>query len=159
MELGQGDVLGVKGVGPPEQGGGLPCHVLKYAVPQQPDPQPAHVVELSLGILPGHLTAAYRLVEKRQHLRAQKRRSQELMFAADHRLIAGQANGGVRTDHVPGHEGSVPLHRCATRARPSCHYFCGSLRRSRRATMITVAPTSRATMLGITSAGIPAAAP
>ena len=33
MELGQGHVLGVKGVWPPEQAGGLPCDVLKDAVP------------------------------------------------------------------------------------------------------------------------------
>src|SRR5215831_520064 len=68
VELGQGDVLGVKGVRPPEQAGGLPCDVLKDAVSEQPDPEPAHVVELSLGIPPGHLTAAYCLIEKRQQL-------------------------------------------------------------------------------------------
>jgi hypothetical protein len=68
VELGQGDVLGVKGMGPPEQDGDLPGDVLKDAVPEQPDPQRAHVVELSLGILPGHLAAAGCLVGKRQHL-------------------------------------------------------------------------------------------
>jgi hypothetical protein len=52
VELGQGDVLGVKGVRPPEQDGGLPHDVLKDAVSEQPDPESAHVVELSLGILP-----------------------------------------------------------------------------------------------------------
>ncbi len=41
VELGQCHVLGVKGVRPPEQDGGLPCDVLKDAVPEQPDPQPA----------------------------------------------------------------------------------------------------------------------
>jgi len=55
MELGQGDVPGVKGVRPPQQDGGLPCDVLKDAVPQQPNPQPAHVIELPLGILPSAL--------------------------------------------------------------------------------------------------------
>ena len=34
VELGQCDVLGVKGVGPPEQDGRLPCEVLKDAVPK-----------------------------------------------------------------------------------------------------------------------------
>ena len=38
MKLGQGDVLGVKGVRPPEQAGGLPCDVLKDAVSEQPHP-------------------------------------------------------------------------------------------------------------------------
>src|SRR5215467_15717402 len=57
MELGQGHVLGVECVRPPEQDSGLPCDVLEDTIPQQPDPQPAHVVELSLGILPRHLTA------------------------------------------------------------------------------------------------------
>ncbi len=52
MKLGQSHVLGVKGVRPPEQASGLPCDVLKHAVAEQPDPQPAHVVKLSLGILP-----------------------------------------------------------------------------------------------------------
>ena len=103
VQLGQGDVLGVKGVRPPEQAGGFPCDVLEDAVPQQPDPQPAHVVELSLRILPGHLAAAYCLVEKRQHLGAQQRRGQELMVAANHGLIVSQANGDVRADHVPAH--------------------------------------------------------
>jgi hypothetical protein len=116
VKLGQGDVLGVKGVRPPEQDCRLPCDVLKDAIPEQPDPEPAHVVELSLGILPGHLAAAYCLVEKRQHLRAKKRRGQDLMFAADHGLVAGQANGDVWADHVPGHGRSVLLRCCATRA-------------------------------------------
>jgi hypothetical protein len=65
-------VLGVKGISPPEQDGGLPCDVLKDAVPEQPDPQPAHVLELTLGILPRHLAATHCLVQKREHLRPQK---------------------------------------------------------------------------------------
>ena len=109
MELSQCDVLGGKGIRPPEQDGGLPCDVLKDAVPEQPDPQPAHVLELPLGILPGHLTAAHCLVQKRQHLRPQQHRSQDLMPAADHGFIVSQANGDVRTDHVPGHGRSVPF--------------------------------------------------
>jgi len=76
---------------------------LKDEVFLQPDPQPVHVVELSLSILPRQLTAAHCLVEKRQHLRAQQHRSQDLMFAADHGLVLSQANGDVGTDHVPGH--------------------------------------------------------
>jgi hypothetical protein len=87
VELGQGDVLGVEGVGPPEQDGGLPGDVLKDAVPEQPDPQPAHVLKLPLGILPGHLTAAHGLVQKRQYLGAQQGRGQDLMPAADHGLV------------------------------------------------------------------------
>jgi hypothetical protein len=86
-ELGQCDVPGVEGAGPAEQDGGLPCDVLQDAVPEQPDPQLAHVLKLPLGILPGHLTAAHGLVQKRQHLRAQQRRSQDLMSAADHGLV------------------------------------------------------------------------
>jgi hypothetical protein len=113
VELGQCDVLGVEGIGPPEHDRGFPCDVLKDAVPEQPDPQPAHVFKLPLGILPGHLTAAYCLVEKRQHLGAQKRRSQELMVAADHSLFTSQADRDVRADHVPRHETSVPLPRHA----------------------------------------------
>jgi hypothetical protein len=31
VELGQGHVLGVKGVGPPEQDGGLPCDVRPWS--------------------------------------------------------------------------------------------------------------------------------
>src|SRR5215470_9587598 len=111
----------VKGVGPPEQAGGLPCDILKDAVSEQPDPEPAHIVELSLGIPPGHLTAAYCLIEKRQQLRAKKRRSHDLMVAADHGLVVSQANGDVRTDHVPGHGRSVPLNCRATRA-PATEY-------------------------------------
>ena len=38
VELGQGDVLGVEGVGPPEQDGGFPCDALKDAVAEQPEP-------------------------------------------------------------------------------------------------------------------------
>ena len=75
VELGQGDVLGVKDVRPAEQPGGLPRDLLQDAVPQQPDPQPAHVVELPLGILPGHLAAACCLVRKRQQLRTQQCRA------------------------------------------------------------------------------------
>jgi hypothetical protein len=63
VELGQCHVLGVKGTGPPGQAGGLPCDVLQDAVPEQPDPQPAHVLELPLGLLPGispRRTAWYR---------------------------------------------------------------------------------------------------
>jgi hypothetical protein len=43
-----------------------------------------------------------------KHLGAKKRRSQDLMFAANHGLVASQANGDIRTDHVPGHGRSVP---------------------------------------------------
>jgi len=71
VKLGQCHVLGVKGVRPPEQDGCLPCDLLEDAVPEQPDPQPAHVLELSLGIPPGHLTTAYCLVQNRQDLGAQ----------------------------------------------------------------------------------------
>ena len=81
----------------------------RNAVPEQPDPQPAHVLKLPLGFLPGHLTAAHCLVQKREHLGAQQRRSQDLMSAADHGLVLSQADGDVRTDHVPGHGRSVPL--------------------------------------------------
>ncbi len=38
LELGQGDVLGVKRVRPPELVGDLPCDFLKLAVLEQPDP-------------------------------------------------------------------------------------------------------------------------
>jgi hypothetical protein len=31
------------------------------------------------------------------------------MSAADHGLVVGQANGGIRADHVPGDGRSVPL--------------------------------------------------
>lgn len=89
VELGQGDVLGVKGVGLPEEAGGLPRN-------QRPDPQPANVVELSLGIPPGHLTAASCLVEQRQHLGAKERRSQDLVVAADYGLVVSQPNDDVR---------------------------------------------------------------
>ena len=51
VELGQCDVLGVEGTGPPEQDSGLPGDVLQDAVPEQPDPQPAHVLQLPLGAL------------------------------------------------------------------------------------------------------------
>jgi hypothetical protein len=37
VQLGQGDVLGVKGVRPAEQDGGLPRDALQDAVAQQPD--------------------------------------------------------------------------------------------------------------------------
>ena len=58
LELGQSDVLGVIGVGPPELVGDLPSHVLKDTVSEQSNPQPAHVVEPSLGILPRGLGLA-----------------------------------------------------------------------------------------------------
>jgi hypothetical protein len=51
LELGQSDVLGVIGVGPPEVVGDLPSDVLEDAVSERSDPQRAHVVEPSLGIL------------------------------------------------------------------------------------------------------------
>lgn len=38
-QLGQGGVLGVEGVRPPEQAGGLPGDALQDAVAQQPDPR------------------------------------------------------------------------------------------------------------------------
>jgi len=58
LELGQGDVLGGKGVRPSEQASGLPCDVLKDEIFDQPDRQPVHVAKLPLGILPSQLTAA-----------------------------------------------------------------------------------------------------
>src|SRR5437016_1798127 len=61
---GQGDVLGVKGVRPAEQAGGLPCDILEDAVSEQPHPQPSHIFELPLGLLPGHLTAADCLIQE-----------------------------------------------------------------------------------------------
>ena len=87
LELGQSDVLGVKRVGPAELIGDLPCDDLKLVVFEQPDPHPAHVAEASLGILLGHLTAVYCLVEERQHLRAKKRRSQHVMPVGNHGLV------------------------------------------------------------------------
>jgi hypothetical protein len=38
------------------------------------------------------------------------------MAAADYGLVVSQANGDVRTDHIPGHGRSVPLGRCPTGA-------------------------------------------
>jgi hypothetical protein len=61
---------------------------------------------------------AYCLVEKRQHLRAKKRRSQDLMFVANHDLVVSESNGYVRTDHVPSHGGSVPLSCCPRERLP-----------------------------------------
>jgi hypothetical protein len=103
LQLGQGDVLGIQRVRPSELVGDIPRYALQHPVSEQPDPQPAHVVELPLGILLGHLTAADRLVEKRQQLRAQQRRSQDPMLVTDRGLVLSQVNGDVRTDHVPGH--------------------------------------------------------
>jgi hypothetical protein len=54
----------------------------------QPDPHPARVEEASLGILLGHFTAVYCLVEERQHLRAKKRRGQHVMPVGNHGLVA-----------------------------------------------------------------------
>jgi hypothetical protein len=45
------------------------------------------VEEASLGVLLGHLTAVYRLVEERQHLRAKKRRGQHMMPVENHGLV------------------------------------------------------------------------
>ena len=87
LELGQGDVLGVERVRPPELVGDLPCDDLKLVVFEQPDPHPAHVVEAPPGILLGHLTAVYCLVEQRQHLGAKKRRSQHMMSVGIHGLV------------------------------------------------------------------------
>src|SRR5260370_23526098 len=126
-------------VGPPEVVGDLPSDVLKNAVSEQSDPQPAHVVEPSLGILLGHFTVVYCLVEQRQHLRAKKRRSQDLVFVPNRYLVVSQANGHVRADHVLGHGRSAPRsaespllsqptrsrnsrERCITRAAASGSY-------------------------------------
>jgi hypothetical protein len=68
VRLGQCDVLGVKGVRPPEQDGGFPRDLLEDAVPQQPDSQSVHVAEVLLSIPRGHFAAACCLVEKRRHL-------------------------------------------------------------------------------------------
>jgi hypothetical protein len=68
LKLGQGDVLGVKRVGPAELAGDLPGDVLEDTVPEQPDPQPAQVAELPVSVRLGHLTAMYCLAEERQHL-------------------------------------------------------------------------------------------
>ena len=51
-------------------------------------PHPLHIEEASIGILLGHLTAVYRLVEERQHLRAKKRRGQHMMPVGNHGLVA-----------------------------------------------------------------------
>ena len=64
LELGQSDVLSVKRVRPPELVGDLPCGVLKEVVFVHPDPHPLRVEEASLGILLGHLTTVYCLVEE-----------------------------------------------------------------------------------------------
>jgi CPA1 family monovalent cation:H+ antiporter len=113
LELGQRDVLGVKRVGPSELVGDLPRDVLQDTISEQPNPQAAHVVELTIRVLLGHLTMAYCSEEQRQHLRASKCRSQELVLVGDHDLVLGHAKGHVRTDHVLGHSGPPPLH-CGT---------------------------------------------
>jgi hypothetical protein len=64
LEPGQSDVLGVKRVGPPELAGDILGRVLKEVVFVQPDPHPARVEQASPGILLGHLTAAYCLIEE-----------------------------------------------------------------------------------------------
>jgi len=94
--------------GHPSSPAGLPGDVVQDEVVEQPDRQPVHVAELPFGIPPGQLATAHRLVEKRQHLRAKQRRSQELMFAADRGLVVSQPNGDIRADHIPGHGRSVP---------------------------------------------------
>jgi hypothetical protein len=58
LELGQGDLSGVRGVRPPEGVGDLSCEVLKDPVSEQSNPQPPHVVERALGVLHSHLSAA-----------------------------------------------------------------------------------------------------
>jgi hypothetical protein len=57
--------------GQPSRTAAFQATFLQDAVPEQPDPQPAHVLELALGFRPGHLAAAHCLVQKRQHLGAQ----------------------------------------------------------------------------------------
>jgi len=109
LELGQGNVLGVQRVRPPELVGDLPGDVLQDMVAEQPDPQPAHVAQPQPGILLGHLAAAYRLVQERKQLRAQQRRSQKLMIFGYHGLVMGELKGDLRADHVFGHGRSVPL--------------------------------------------------
>jgi hypothetical protein len=47
---------------------------------------------------------------------AQQRRGQDLMAAADHGPVLGQADGGVRAGHVPGQGRSVPFSCRAWRA-------------------------------------------
>ena len=104
---------------PNGRAGGLPGDVLQDAVSERPHPEPGHVVKLPLGIFPGHFTAACCLIHERQHLRAQKRRSEELWSPRIHGLVAGQAHGDVRADHVPGHRRSDPLRCCASERLPT----------------------------------------
>jgi hypothetical protein len=56
-----------KRVRPAELVGDLPCGILKKIVVVfvQPDPHPARVAKPSLGVLLGHLTAMYCLIEER----------------------------------------------------------------------------------------------
>ena len=66
--------------------------------------------EIPMKIRPLHdRVIVRRLEEERQQLRAKKRRSQDLMFVANHGLVVSQANGHVGTDNVPGHGTSAPL--------------------------------------------------
>lgn len=64
QKLGERDVLGVDGVGPAELVCDLPRDVLQHAVAEHSTPQRAHVVQLSLRVVLGQLTAAYGSVEE-----------------------------------------------------------------------------------------------
>jgi hypothetical protein len=90
FELGQSDVLRLKRFRPAELVSDLPCGVLKEVVVVfvQPDSHPARVEEASFGVLLGHLTATYCLIEEREHLRAKKRRGQHMMPVGNHGLFA-----------------------------------------------------------------------
>src|SRR5690606_1789181 len=68
LKLGERDVLGDEGVGPSQLLGDPPRHALEPAVTEKPDPQPTHVVELPLRILPRQFALSYGLVERGQHL-------------------------------------------------------------------------------------------
>lgn len=51
LESGLGNILGVKGVGPPGLLSEFPCDVLEYTISKEAEAQAAHVIKVSFGAL------------------------------------------------------------------------------------------------------------
>ncbi len=81
---------------------------MEDAVPEQSNAESAHVGQLLVRIPLRHLTAVHGLVERREHLRAEKRGSEDLVLVVDDGLISGKAHRDVQGDHVLAHSDRVP---------------------------------------------------
>jgi hypothetical protein len=108
LQLGEGDVLGVIGLGPAQLLGDLPGPAPEHGVAEEADRDRPDAVQPVEGDVARELAPVDGLVQHRQRLGAQQRRGEQLMPGRHRGPLGGQVEHGPAVDDEPGHDGAEP---------------------------------------------------